>query len=113
MSKRLRITQALSQCSIFCLLMSKASVTNSDSETYRKPGLALMFSYLPGLELGKMKPRGLPLGEFTSYQVPSTGACLLYILHSLVPGVHPLYRILTLLQVPSRQGEQPAVSEKN
>lgn len=112
MSKRLRITQALSSCSIFCLLMSKASVTNSDLETYRKPGLTLMFSYLPGLKLGKMKP-GLPLGEFASYQVPSTGACLLYTLHSLVPGVHPLYRNLTLLRVPSRQGEQPAVSEMN
>ena len=45
--------------------MSKASVTNSDLETYHKPGLALMFSYLPGLELGKMKP-DLPLGKFES-----------------------------------------------
>ena len=40
-------------------------MTNSDLETYHKPGLALMFSYLPGLELGKMKP-DLPLGKFES-----------------------------------------------
>lgn len=62
-----------------------------------------MFSYLPGLELGKTKP-ALPRGEFTFYRIPSASIFPLCILHSLVPRIHLLYSALTIFQVGSRKG---------
>lgn len=112
MSRRLRITQAFLCWSIFCPLMSKASLTNN-WETYPKPGLSLMFSYLPGLELGKTKP-ALPRGEFTFYRIPSASIFLLCIFRSLVPRIHLLYSALTVFQVGSRKrGGKPALLEMN